>query len=134
MPAFFVVYLSMPKNRRYVLRSSLPSLNDYIDAERGYWASAATLKKAATINVQKEVMTQNRKPVNGMMDVDIYWITPNNREDADNVYFGVKFILDGLVKAKVLGQDGRKNVRFVSHKIRTIKGKRMIIVELIPVK
>lgn len=128
-----VVYLSMRKSRRYVIQSSLPTLNEYIQSERGTWAAAASLKKFATNNVQVEVMSQNRKPLEGMMDINLYWITPDNKQDPDNIFFAVKFILDGIVKAKVLPQDGRKNIRYISHSIKTIKNKRFVIVELIPV-
>ena len=123
----------MRKSRRYVIKSSLPTLNDYILAERGSWAAAASVKKYATNNVQVEIMSQGRKPIEEVVDVNIYWITPDYKQDPDNVFFGVKFILDGIVKAKVLSQDSRKNIRHISNKIRTIKNKRFVIVELIPV-
>lgn len=124
---------SMDRRRRYVLRSSLPSLNDYIQAERGNWAAAAKVKKTGTLNVQLEVMSQNRQPVTQMVDVDLYWIVPDNKQDPDNVFFATKFILDGMVKAGVLPQDGRRNIRHISHKIKTIKNKRFVIVELNPI-
>ena len=117
-----------------MIHSSLPTLNEYIQAERGYWAAAASVKKAATTNVQLEVMSQNRKPLDGLVDINLYWITPDNKQDPDNIYFAVKFILDGIVKAKILQQDGRKNIRHISHAVRSMKNQRFVIIELIPVR
>jgi Holliday junction resolvase RusA-like endonuclease len=117
-----------------VIQSQLPTLNDYIQKERGNWAAAASIKKKGTLAVQLEVMSQNRKPIEGTVDVELYWIVPDNRQDADNVFFATKYILDGMVKAGVLQEDGRKNIRHISHKIRTIKKSRFVIVKLKPVK
>lgn len=121
-------------NKRFVFKSSLPTLNEYIQAERGYWAAAAALKKKATGNIQIEAMSQSRKKIEGMVDIDIFWVTPDNKQDADNVFFGIKFILDGLVKAGILSSDGRKNVRHISNFIRTVKGKRFITVTIKQIK
>lgn len=112
----------------------MPTLNEYIRAERGGWAAAAAIKKQATGNIQVEVMSQDRRPIEGQVDVDISWITPDNKQDADNIYFTTKYILDGLVAARVLGDDTRKNVRNISHKVRTVKGHRFALVRLVSVK
>jgi Holliday junction resolvase RusA-like endonuclease len=117
-----------------VIQSQLPTLNDYIQKERGNWAAAASIKKKGTMAVQLEVMSQNRKPIEGIVDVDLYWIVPDNRQDPDNVFFATKYILDGMVKAGVLKEDGRKNIRHISHKIKTIKGSRFVIVKFNPIK
>lgn len=121
---------SVKRSRRYIIQSQLPTLNEYIEKERGTWAAAASIKKKGTANVQVEVMSQNRQCIDGMVDVELYWITPDNRQDPDNVFFATKYILDGIVKAGVLKGDGRKNIRHISHRIRTIKEYRFVIVKL----
>jgi hypothetical protein len=117
-------------SRRYIIQSQLPTLNDYIQKERGGWAAAASIKKKGTEAVQLEVLSQNRSKIDGMVDVELYWIVPDNKQDPDNVFFATKYILDGIVKAGVLREDGRKNIRHISHKIRTIKNYRFVIVKL----
>lgn len=39
------------------------------------------------------------------------WYSKNERKDIDNVCFAKKFILDGLVRAGVIENDGRKQIR-----------------------
>ena len=43
--------------------------------------------------------------------VRLEWREPNKRRDPDNIRAGVKFVLDGLVAAEVLGGDGWSHVR-----------------------
>ena len=38
------------------------------------------------------------------------WYTKNNRKDADNIAFAKKFVLDGFMKAGLLGNDNRKHI------------------------
>ena len=114
---------------RYVFRTnSIPALNDYIDAERKSKYIAADMKNKATTIIMVDAMSQSRKQLNRLYDVTFYHITPDNKMDADNIYFRQKFILDGFVKARILANDGRKNVRHCSHFIRTIKGESFVIV------
>ncbi len=50
-------------------------------------------------------------PVLEPVAISCCWYTPNERKDADNVAFAIKFVLDGLVEAGILKGDGRKHVR-----------------------
>ncbi len=45
----------------------------------------------------------------------ISWFEPNARRDIDNISFGTKFILDGLIQAGKLKNDGRKQVQAIEH-------------------
>ena len=114
---------------RYIFRTpSMPCLNEYVNVERKNRFDAAKLKDTATTNIMVEAMLQSRKQLNGLYDITFYHIVSDNKKDADNVYFRQKFILDGLVKARILANDGRKNVRNITHLIRTIKGSDFVIV------
>lgn len=116
---------------RYIFpTSTIPTLNDYIDAERSNRFIAAKMKNDATTNIMVDAMSQNRKQLNGLYDVNFYHIVPDNKKDADNIYFRQKFILDGFVKARILAGDGRKNVRHISHFIRTIKNEDFVMVRV----
>jgi hypothetical protein len=100
----------------------LPTLNEYIAAERSTNKRAGSaLKKKWTNIVEVIVLSQTKEKLSGLYDVEIDWITKDNRKDADNVYFAVKFILDGLVKSKLLPNDGRANIRDIKNTISTEK-------------
>jgi hypothetical protein len=118
---------SLDFNIEYVL----PDLNTYIDAERSNRYIAAKLKKDATEEVEFACISKrNIVNPNCQYNVNIHWIVPTNKKDADNIFFGVKFILDGIVKAGVLNGDGRKNINNITHTIETIKNKYLINVQL----
>ena len=113
--------------KQLVLGYPLPTLNEYIEAERtvltrtkkGNITLGATFKKKATAKVEHSAIHQIIEPLTGLYDIEINWVRTNNRHDADNVFFAIKFILDGIVKAGKLSGDGRKNIRNIYNNIRT---------------
>ena len=120
---------------RYVFQTtSIPDLNEYINAERSNRFIAAKMKEEATTNVMIEAMSQGRKLLSGLYDVTFYHIVSDNKKDPDNIYFKQKFIFDGFVKARILPNDGRKNIRNITHLIRTIKGEHFVIVRFREIK
>ena len=54
-------------------------------------------------------------PYNRPVAVQLEWIEPNNKRDPDNVFAGVKFVLDGLVNAGILKNDTRKWILAIDH-------------------
>lgn len=107
---------------KFTINSSLPTLNEYIEAERRNKFAAAKLKKNATECVEWYAQAQAViLPKNTLFDIEIDWYRKDNRHDSDNVFFGVKFILDGLVKVKKLQNDGRKSIRNIRNNIITDK-------------
>lgn len=102
------------------ITSKLPTLNEYIGAERTNKYIAATLKKKFT-NICAKSSLQIQKLPDKLYDLEIHWTVENNKADADNIYFAVKFILDGMVESGRIPKDGRKNIRHISHKINTDK-------------
>jgi hypothetical protein len=82
------------------------------------------LRQRKLIDVDKE----------GLHDVKVFWIVPNNKKDTDNVTSEIKFLLDGVVLSGLISNDGRKNIRHISHYIRTIKNKEFAIVRFMKIK
>jgi len=123
------------KEYTYEIAHELPTLNEYINTERTSRYKAAKMKR---VNTNMCAVWAGILPrLEGLFDVEISWETENNRHDSDNIFFGVKFILDGLVisqqhKGSKL-KDGRKNIRNISHKIETT-GKKNTTVKLIRVE
>ena len=100
-----------------ILNTSFPTLNEYINLERTNKFQAANLKKVMTNKIAYLAKELNfMLPEKTCFDIEITWYKPNNRHDHDNISFGIKFVLDGLINAKVLKNDNSKYIRNISHK------------------
>ena len=93
-----------------------PTLNEYIDCERGSTIAAAAMKKKCTEQVKEQCLSQQIQPVNGKVDLLFEWHS-STRHDPDNVAFAKKFILDGLQAAGVLENDNRKFIGTMADEI-----------------
>lgn len=93
-----------------------PTLNEYIDCERGSTIAAAAMKKKCTEQVKEQCLLQQIQPVNGKVDLLFEWHS-STRHDPDNVAFAKKFILDGLQAASVLENDNRKFIGTMADEI-----------------
>lgn len=93
-----------------------PTLNEYIDCERGSTIAAAAMKKKCTEQVKEQCLLQKIQPVNGKVDLLFEWHS-STRHDPDNVAFAKKFILDGLQLAGVLENDNRKFIGTMADEI-----------------
>jgi len=123
----------------FMIPGELATLNEYTNQNRGNKYSGNKVKKDNTakciyhaMNALNRFKTKPNK--NGLFDLEIQWTTKNNKKDSDNIFFGVKFILDGMVKAGMIANDNRKHIRNISHTIFTDKNVQSIIVKLIEVK
>lgn len=105
---------------RFLILSKLPTLNEYINVERLNRFAAASLKKKYTGICSESALTMP-KLEDTLFDVQVNWFVLDNRSDADNVFFAIKFILDGAVESGRLKKDGRKNIRHIHHNIYTDK-------------
>lgn len=93
-----------------------PTLNEYIDCERGSTIAAAAMKKKCTEQVKEQCLLQQIQPVNGKVDLLFEWHS-STRHDPDNIAFAKKFILDGLQVAGVLENDNRKFIGTMADEI-----------------
>ena len=92
-----------------IIPGELTDLNTYINAERSNRYAGAKIKREMTDYItllSKSLKTEIRTPVR----IKFTWITKNERKDPDNVAFAKKFILDGMVTAGLLQNDGRKQI------------------------
>ena len=53
----------------------------------------------------------------GPVIISLEWHDSNGRRDIDNVFFGVKFILDAMQKMELIANDDRKQVVGLNHSI-----------------
>lgn len=91
--------------KKLILDMPFVTLNEYIDAERSHRQKAAKIKKQQTDSVYYLSRSQKIQLPVGRYDIVFTWIKPNNRQDHDNISFSKKFILDGIVKARILPND-----------------------------
>ena len=84
----------------------LPDLNKYIHQERTSRYSGAKIKKEWT-NITKMLAIANKlKPMQSPVEVYVSFYKKNKKVDKDNLLVNIKFLLDGLVAAGVLHDDG----------------------------
>ena len=106
----------------FTIGRRLPSLNDYVDVCRFNKYNAAKFKKNVDSLISYEILTQLKGlQIEKQVYVHLHFIEENMKRDVDNVYSASKYILDALVKMKVLKNDNPKHVKdiFYSHEYAT---------------
>lgn len=117
---------------KIVIPGELPDLNTIIAESkrgRGKWQPYNEMKQEYTEMVawiaKSEIKKQLKK-----IDLDITWICKNKRKDKDNIAAGIKFILDGLVTAGVIADDGWEQVNDFRHSFKVDKDNPRIEVKI----
>jgi len=121
---------------RFTIPGELPDLNTIIAESKAHWGSYSSLKRAETERVAwlaKELRRLRSKPVQRAL-LRITWYCPNRRKDPDNIEAGAKFVLDGLVKAGILQNDGWKQIAGIEHEFRVDPDNPRVEVEIIPLE
>lgn len=94
---------------------TLPGLNELIDAARTNRYKSASLKKSYTEMIAYLAKIHKIPPME-RVNLHITWIEPSRRRDKDNIIGGgMKPIMDGLVQAGVIKNDGWKEVGDMVH-------------------
>ena len=115
-----------------VFEGEFTDLNRYIKALNNSRWGGASIKKIETERVY--ICCKNQK-VKSIKDYPVFviftWYSKNLKMDIDNVAFAKKFILDGLVKAKVLTNDSRKFVSGFTDYFEIDSGNPRVVVNII---
>jgi hypothetical protein len=98
----------------FFIAGKLPTLNEYTLAQRRNKYAGAAMKTKAT-DICAVAASEIKKLPNCRYDMLLVWNLANQKTDPDNLYFAVKFILDGLVKSGRLANDGCAQVGKVAH-------------------
>ena len=105
----------------FTIHAKLPSLNEVIRKDRSNKFAGAVYKKDTEKiilrYIAKALETGELKPVSEPCVIRIDWYEKTKRRDVDNIQSSQKFILDALVNAGVLHDDGRKYVTQIYHRI-----------------
>ncbi|NFO72141.1 Holliday junction resolvase [Clostridium botulinum] len=116
---------------KIVIPGELPDLNKIIDVAKKHYMQYSNLKKT---NTDLVTWIAKGKGKFKRIDLDITWYCKNKRKDKDNIAAGIKFILDGLVKAKVIENDGWKEINNFTHKFEVDKNNPRTEIEIVEVK
>lgn len=92
---------------RYEILGVLPTLNEHDKANRTNRFVGAKMKQEATDLVALQLM--GKQKITKPCYISFHWFV-SSRADFDNIAFGKKYILDGMVKAGVLADDNQKHV------------------------
>lgn len=117
---------------KLVIPGQLLGLNEIIDLSKkgkGSYQPYAIAKKDYTEQIAwlaKSQIKNKYKKIN----VEIEWICKNKRRDKDNIIAGTKFILDGLVLAGVIENDGWKQIGDINHKFDVDRDNPRIVVKI----
>ena len=117
---------------KMVIGGELPTLNEIIDKSKSHYMQYAKMKKSATNRVAwacNQLETIDKVTLNSI-ELDITYYYKNRRKDPDNIAAAKKFILDGLVKAGIIKNDGWKEVKGWSEKWERDKDNPRIEVEI----
>lgn len=115
------------RTETFEIQGHLPDMNTMIDAAKCKWGAYRDMKRTHTDRI---AWTCKRiKPFN-KIDITVHWICKDRMKDKDNITAGTKFILDGLVSAGVIKNDGWKEVGAITHGFTVDKKNPRIIVTL----
>ncbi len=110
-----LVQIMSKKTDTIIIPGELPDLNQIIAESKNHWGSYSSLKKANTQLVAfctKQATKRKYKKI----DLDITWYCKNKRKDKDNIMAGgLKMILDGLVVAGVIQNDGWAHIGSINN-------------------
>lgn len=101
----------MQTAQKLIIKGSLAGRNEAENAARSHWAVGNKLKQDNTNIVKYECLAQKIKAIDGQAYITVTFFEKDLKRDADNVIGGLKYVLDGLVNAKVIKNDTRKLVR-----------------------
>lgn len=113
---------------KIIIPGKLPGLNDYTKANRGNKYSGNNLKKETQLFISFYLP---KKPLNTPIKLIFNWYEPNKRRDKDNIAFAKKFILDALVNAKCIPNDGWKEIDSFQDRFYVDKDNPRIEVEIL---
>ena len=88
----------------------------------------ANMKKDYTALVM--IYAENIPKITKKADFTFTWYRKDRRSDPDNIAGGIKFILDGLVKAGKLENDGWKQINSIVHKFEVDKENPRVEIEI----
>jgi Holliday junction resolvase RusA-like endonuclease len=115
---------------KIVIPGRFPGFNDIIRIARANKFKSADQKKMYT-ELVGWYAKKGKVPRFERVDITCTWYEPNMQRNKDNIAAGLKYILDGLVEAGVLKNDGWKQIGNITHRYEVDAKNPRVEVELI---
>lgn len=93
---------------RLVYRGSLPGLNEIINAGRANRFKAASQKKAEQEKIRLQWSKARGIHFDGHVNINVKFFEKDSRRDDDNVFAGLKFLLDAMQEIGIIVKDSPK--------------------------
>lgn len=90
---------------KLIIQGEMPTLNEYVNAERRNRFLAAKIKKTETERVYWLCKEQRLSLITSRRIFVFVWYLKNKKKDPDNVAFAKKFVMDGLYSAGIIYND-----------------------------
>ena len=112
--------LTVPQT--FTIPGTLPGMNDYTEACRANYRAGAAMKSKAEERIIWAIKSARLKPVRGYpVTLHYTWYEKNQKRDKDNISMAQKFVQDALVKARIMPNDGWKEVEGFTHSFKVDK-------------
>ena len=115
----------------FIIPGELCDLNHFIAANNANRYKAALIKKAETYRVASEIRAAKvPKITSPMVEMICTWYTKDRKKDSDNIMFATKFLMDGMVMAKILPNDTRAYTGSFVHHFETDRLRPRVEIEI----
>ena len=124
-------------NQVVTIDGLFPGLNEIIHAAGVFgrqahgkggkrWRQYAAMKSSITTRVLAACTEQRTRPA-GRCRIHFHWVERNRRRDPDNIRAAAKFILDGLMEARVIEDDGWDEIAELSDTFEVDVSPRVVV-------
>lgn len=103
-----------------IIPGEMPGLNTIIAESKKHWSNYAHSKKKYTL-IAMVFAKRDLVPITKPVSLTFTWYCKNKRRDPDNIASAKKYIIDGLVDAKILSEDGWKQIEEFRDRFRIDK-------------
>ena len=111
---------------KITIKHTFTTLNTYTNSNRHSRFAGAKIKKEETEISRLHFI--NQKPITEYpIKIAFKWYVKNKRKDLDNIVFAKKFILDGMVKAEFIKNDGLNYIQGFTDEVEFDKDERVEI-------
>jgi Holliday junction resolvase RusA-like endonuclease len=100
---------------KFIIPDRLPNLNDMIDAAKQGKRNFQPYAEMKRIHQEKICWIIKKLPQFQTVRIRVTWYEPNAMRDPDGIIAGLKFIMDSLVKMKVIPNDSQKYVKGIEN-------------------
>jgi len=105
--------------QRFEIQYKLPSLNEYIRANRRHWSKGAKFKQDIDDIIGWNIKASKLQEVKAYpITLNLVFYEPNGRRDYDNVVSATKYILDALQKWNIIKNDSPKYIAGITSKVQ----------------